>query len=160
MSLRLSLLLGAAIAGGVAGTYYAGYLHGQRVTDAHWSQQWADRDARELRAAEQATTHWTEKLESVTADAKTSTLAARRDADAAVAAADQLQSRATQLAAKLRSCRATTAAGGSPAAPAAGDLLADVLSRIDQTAGQLAAAADAARIAGATCEQSYNALRN
>lgn len=49
-------------------------------------------------------------------------------------------------------------AGGGSAAPSPVDLLADVLSRADQRAGELAEAADAAGIAGRACERAYDAL--
>lgn len=52
-------------------------------------------------------------------------------------------------------------AGTAPGGTATGDaldLLADMLSRVDGASGELAAYADAARIAGHQCERSYDAL--
>ncbi|RQZ58034.1 DUF2514 family protein [Burkholderia cepacia] len=77
------------------------------------------------------------------------------DAFAARAAAGSLQQRVDQLVAAARHSAAAT---GSPAAGDALDLLADVLSRADQRAGDLAEYADRARIAGQQCERDYDAL--
>ena len=52
----------------------------------------------------------------------------------------------------------STAAGDCAAAEARAGVLADLLSRADDRAGGLAAAADAARIAGEACERSYDSL--
>ncbi|WP_233095655.1 DUF2514 family protein [Dickeya solani] len=51
---------------------------------------------------------------------------------------------------------ATAAAGA--ARTNAGILLADVLQRADKRAGELAAYADRARLAGLTCERAYSAI--
>ena len=71
--------------------------------------------------------------------------AARRDARAAGAAADGLRKRAADLAARC-SAESNDAAGG------AGDLLADMLSRMEAHGRELAEYADAARIAGQQCD--------
>lgn len=76
---------------------------------------------------------------------------------------------ADRVAARLRAKLATAgqAGGGAADPPAAGDcsaaeararVLAELLSRADDRAGGLAAAADAARIAGEACERNYDAL--
>lgn len=86
-------------------------------------------------------------------------LAAEADARRADAAAAGLRERARQLAAAAR-CPASnpaSAASGPPAnAPA--DLLADMLERTDEIAGELARYADQARIAGQLCVRAYEAL--
>ncbi|WP_334070261.1 DUF2514 family protein, partial [Burkholderia cepacia] len=66
-----------------------------------------------------------------------------------------LQQRVDQLVAAARHPAATT--GGSAAGDAL-DLLANVLGRADQRAGDLAEYADRARIAGQQCERDYDAL--
>ncbi|MHB0820116.1 DUF2514 family protein [Stutzerimonas stutzeri] len=83
---------------------------------------------------------------------------ARRDADAAGAAADRLRIEAGRIATQLATCNAG-AAGERKARIAAGDLLADVLGRADDRAGELAAIADRARAAGLTCERTYDGVR-
>lgn len=81
------------------------------------------------------------------------------DVRRADAAAVGLRDRARQLAAAAR-CPAEGAAvaSGSPPAIGPGDLLADMLERLDVRAGELARYADQARLAGLTCERSYDAL--
>ncbi|MCY1271599.1 hypothetical protein D9M68_223010 [compost metagenome] len=81
------------------------------------------------------------------------------DARTAGAVAEQLRVRAAQLAAAARAAGNSATAGGSPAAGDPLDVLTDVLSRADARAGELAAYADRARIAGQACERSYDALR-
>ncbi|MCW3641558.1 DUF2514 domain-containing protein, partial [Burkholderia cenocepacia] len=88
-------------------------------------------------------------------DANQQRTAALADAFAARAAAGSLQQRVDQLAAAARH---PAVAAGSPAAGDALDMLADVLGRIDQRAGDLAEYADRARIAGQQCERDYDAL--
>lgn len=57
--------------------------------------------------------------------------------------------------------RAAAHPGAADAGPAAGDavdLLAELFTRADDAAGELAQAADLARAAGTTCERAYDAL--
>jgi hypothetical protein len=87
--------------------------------------------------------------------------AANADRDAAGAAADQLRSRvAAVVAAGRRAACSPAATASSPPAPDALELLADVLRRADARAGELAAFADSAHIAGRICEHAYRALTN
>ena len=85
--------------------------------------------------------------------------AVEADLRAADAAAVGLRDRARQLAVASR-CPAQDPglAPGRPPANAAGDLLADMLERLDETAGELARYADQARLAGQLCERAYDAL--
>lgn len=86
---------------------------------------------------------------------------ARADAAIADAAAGRLRQRVADLIAAARSSQAgldTSPVAGSPAACPADDLLAGVLSRAIEAAGQLATAADQSRAAGAACEAEYNSL--
>lgn len=81
------------------------------------------------------------------------------DARAVLPAGDRLLQRVA--AAGADSCRVSgdpaAVAPGAPAS-AAGDLRADVLRRVVEAAGQLAAAGDAARGAGADAERQYDSL--
>lgn len=63
-----------------------------------------------------------------------------------------------RLAAAVAAARAASAAGGEAASDPIG-VLADVLVRADDRAALLAAYADSARVAGLTCERSYDALK-
>ena len=83
--------------------------------------------------------------------------AARADADSARSAADRLRLR---LAAAERSRSASDPSATSASAPAgaAVDLYADVLGRTLEAARLIGAFADASRIAGLACQQSYSSL--
>ena len=96
-------------------------------------------------------------LEVIRRDAQDHIATAAADAAAADTAADSLRDQVAKLARRPTSC-AGVAAGGQTADPAK-LLLADVLSRIDARAGELAAYADRARIAGEVCERSFNAVK-
>ncbi|MGH6627704.1 MAG: DUF2514 family protein [Burkholderiaceae bacterium] len=83
---------------------------------------------------------------------------ARADARDADAAAERLRVRVAQLIAAARVAGNTAAPGTSSAAGDPLDVLANMFSRLDRRAGELAGYADAARIAGQACERSYDAL--
>lgn len=92
-------------------------------------------------------------------EAERKTVVARADAAVADAASGQLRSRVAALVAQARAAAGNPpAAQGSPPADDPGVLLADVFSRIDARAGELARYADAAAIAGQACERAYIAL--
>jgi len=93
-------------------------------------------------------------LEGIRKDAHEQISTAVSDAAAAHAAAVGLQQQVDRLAA--RRCPSVT--DGSPAADPAGLLLADLLGRIDKRAGELAAHADRARIAGDACVKAYRSV--
>lgn len=84
--------------------------------------------------------------------------AARADARAADTARRELLARAAALANASRRPGDSGAAGSGAAATDPIHLLADVLGRADARAGELAQFADAAHVAGKTCERSYDAL--
>lgn len=152
----------------VAGALFGTYHHGVSVTNATWQSEWNARDTRDAeavakneaseRAKEQARQLSINKaiqdgqqiIDQATADAAT----ARNAADSLRGAADTLASR---LAASQASGNSCTAAA-SKAATRAAVLLADVLKRADQRAGDLASVADQARARGVTCEQAYDGL--
>ena len=100
------------------------------------------------------------QLTEITAHADTQIAAARADAVRARAAADRLRS-AAQSAARACNAGPTDPAPADAGTPATGPglVLADVLSRANDTTGELAAALDAARAAGLACERAYDSLR-
>lgn len=102
---------------------------------------------------------WATDLKGISDDAAKQTEAARLAADAAADAGRRLRG---QLAALAASCRRpaadSAAAAGGASAPAAADLLADVQRRLDEAADRTARFADDSRIAGLTCERSYDSL--
>lgn len=85
---------------------------------------------------------------------------ARADADAARAARQRLlDAQRAYIAAALGGASLDpSAAGSGPTAAAAIDVLADLRGRADDTAGELAAALDAAHAAGIACERAYDTL--
>ena len=89
-------------------------------------------------------------------DAREQNKAATVDAGTADAAGDRLHVEASQFAATA--CGDPGAAQRGASAARAAMVLSDLLQRADKRAGELAAAYDRARIAGLTCERSYDSL--
>ncbi|BFT63296.1 DUF2514 family protein [Pseudomonas moorei] len=167
-SLWLRILPYIAALALVAGALFGAYHHGATVADAKWQVEWNARDARdaEAKATNEAAERTREQayqqsinkavqdgqrlIDQATADAST----ARASADSLRGAADAIAARLAASAASGHSCTAAA----SQAATRAAMVLADVLKRADQRAGDLAEAADQARARGMTCEQAYDGL--
>lgn len=96
------------------------------------------------------------KVNKEASDAREQNKAAAVDAGAADAAGDRLHVEASQFAATA--CGDPGAAQRGASATRAAMVLSDLLQRADKRAGELAAAYDRARIAGLTCERSYDSL--
>jgi hypothetical protein len=152
----------------VAVALFGAYHHGVTVTDSKWQAEWNARDTRDAQAKanneaaertkEQAYQQSINKavqdgqriIDQATADA----VAARTSADSLRGAADAIAARLAASEASGNSCNAAA----SKAASRAAMVLADVLKRIDQRAGDLAADADQSRSRGVTCEVAYTSL--
>ncbi|WP_176331781.1 DUF2514 family protein [Burkholderia vietnamiensis] len=145
----LAFLVALAITAG--GCYFKGHADGARATTV--AAQKAQLDA--VAAARAEEQRRTAAQSEIANDANQQRTAALADAFAARAAAGSLQQRVDRLVAAAHN---PAVAAGSPAAGDAVDLLADVLGRADQRAGELAEYADRARIAGQQCERDYDAL--
>jgi hypothetical protein len=91
-------------------------------------------------------------------DAQKELAAARADASAAADAGRLLRNRIAALTRQARTASDTTAPAGSPPADATADLLADVQRRLGEATDRIAQFADAAHIAGKTCERDYHSL--
>jgi hypothetical protein len=93
-------------------------------------------------------------------DAKKDAEVARADARTAGDAADRLRQRVDQLLAAARAAKDTGASGGGQGKPGGDplDVLVDVLVRSDKASGILAEYADQLKVAGLSCERSYDAL--
>ena len=91
-------------------------------------------------------------------EAKRQADAARADADSANRAAERLRKRANVAFSSPGSADPAASASGSAASNPA-SVYADVLGRLGDAAGQLAAIADERGIAGNACERSYDALK-
>lgn len=96
-------------------------------------------------------------IEGIRRDAQEQIAAVAADAAAADDAASRLRARVAQLSRRPASCAGS--AGGSDSADAARDLLAVMLSRIDEASGGIAEFADRSRAAGLTCQVSYEAMK-
>ena len=118
--------------------------------------QAALKQSEENRAKEQA---WQARQKEVSDEAERKLTQARADAVIADAAAGKLQQRVAALVAQARAATRDPAStpSSAPATDAIG-LLAGVLGRLDQAAGQYAAAADESRAAGEACVAAYDAL--
>ncbi|MDN8056387.1 DUF2514 family protein [Burkholderia multivorans] len=144
----LALLLGVA-----AGVYGEHLISAREIADMKAAA--AQAQAKAVDAARAEEQRRTAAQQEIANDANQQRTAALADAFAARAAASSLQQRVDQLVAAARH-PATSA--GSPAAGDALDLLADVLGRADEAAGELAKIADERGIAGKQCEADYDAL--
>ncbi|MBR8344248.1 DUF2514 family protein [Burkholderia ambifaria] len=143
----------AALLGAAVGAYSVHLISAVEISAMRADAARAQAQAvAEARAEEQRRTA---AQSEIAKDANQQRTAALADAFAARAAAGSLQQRVDQLVAAARHPAAAT---GSPPAGDALDLLADVLGRADQRAGELAEYADRARIAGQQCERDYDAL--
>jgi len=96
-------------------------------------------------------------IEGIRRDAQEKIAAVAADAAAADDAASRLRARVTELSRRPASCPGV--ADGGEATDAARDLLAVMLSRIDEASGGVAEFADRSRAAGLTCQVSYEALK-
>lgn len=152
----------------VFGALYGAYHHGLSVKDAEWVSRWNDRNTLDAkaraanesaaRAKEQA---YQRSIEKAVQDGQRTIDQATADASSARAAADSLRGAADAIAARLAASQAggnSCTAATSAAATRAAMVLADVLKRADQRAGDLAEYADQARARGMTCEQAFDGL--
>lgn len=102
----------------------------------------------------------TEATRKVVSDAQAQTVAAQSAAHDAATAADSLRQRVAALVASSRAPGNSTAAGRGSGQQ--GDdpigMLAELLNRVDERQGIVAAYADRLRIAGQSCEAAYDSL--
>jgi chromosome segregation ATPase len=120
----------------------------------------ADVDAKAAKASEQARQTELKRqrdIDQVRNDAQQKIKVAAADAINAQSAADSLQLEVNKLLAGRAALNSQVAAGGASIRDLTA-VLADLRQRADKRAGELAAIADANRIAGQACERSYDAL--
>ncbi|HHY6927773.1 TPA: DUF2514 family protein [Burkholderia ambifaria] len=144
----------AVIVGVIVGAA-AGYSKGHR--DADQSAKVSDQ-AKQIDGLRVERDEFRRRLvaqQGVATDAAKERDQARADAAVADGVANGLRK---QVAALVADVRRAGASAGSPATGDALDLLADLLSRTDEAAGELARIADERGIAGWQCERSYDAL--
>jgi len=111
-----------------------------------------------IEAAREEGRRRTAAVEKARDDATKQAGVAAADASGARAERDGLRAHANALA-RTAIARDPAAADGSPTGADAVDLLAYMLGRVSDRATELARVADRARIAGLTCEQSYDRVR-
>lgn len=152
----------------VAGALFGAYHHGETVTNDEWQAKWSERDARDVAALasneaaertkeqsrQQAINKVVQNGQALIDTAAAAVTAANRESDRLRSAADGLASRIAASQAGGNSCTAAA----SQAATRAVMVLADVLKRADQRAGDLAGYADQSHSRGVICEQAYDSL--
>ena len=162
--LRIALAAGALALAGSAGwgaravlaDRDLAQLQGQRDADR---ASWSTASAEASEAARETERLRRRALEKAATDADAQNTRLLADAAAAAAAGRRLHDTAAAFAAgACPSPGSSTPAEASPATPTPAVVLAELFRRADERAGDLAAAADAARAAGAACEASFDAL--
>ncbi|MDN7790424.1 DUF2514 family protein [Burkholderia contaminans] len=141
-----------AVAVGIAG----GYIKGHRDADQSATVETQAKRIRDLVAERDESDRIARQQQENAVDASKLRDQARAAADAAASAADRLRKQVAELVARAHH---PSAAPGGPAADDALDLLADVLGRTDEAAGEFARIADERGIAGQQCERDYDALK-
>lgn len=150
------------------GALYGAYHHGVSTTNATWKAEWNDRDTRDAqakeqneaaeRAKEQARQQAINKVvqngQALIDTAAAAVTAANRESDRLRSAADGVTSRIAASQAGGNSCTAAASAAATRAVL----VLADLLKRTDQRAGELAEYADQSHSRGLTCERAYDGL--
>lgn len=157
----------AALAGSGAALYRSGHAAGEEGERKTWQAKWNEEAARlatartkaELEAREEEQRRQAE-IDEVRDHAQEQIAQAQADAVAAGVESVRLREQARRLAARASQCAGNpSAAQGGPATGQPAMVLADLLSRADERAGELAAAYDRARASGLACERAYDSLR-
>lgn len=155
----LTLLLGLA-------SHWGAYQHGISIERAKAGQASAQRDSGDRLAeviGERGARQEEQRRAIAQVEARAHAQEERTIADTGAVGADtagqRLRDEASKLAATV-SCpgKDTAAIARGQAATRAAMVLSDLLARADARAGELAAAYDRARIAGAQCEREYDVL--
>lgn len=149
----------------IFGSLYAAYEHGVSVTDTKWLGKWAERDTKDQLATATAEAAERDKeqarqrsINKAVQDGQKIIDQVAADAAANRASSSGLRRDIDQLTGQLSASQAsvnTCTANASEAASRAALVLADVLKRANQRAGELAETADQARARGLMCESVY-----
>ena len=156
------LALLAALVGVGAYEHHRGYATGRADVQQAWDKERTAQLATAVAASEANRSLEQQRAQAAqeaTRNAELAQDAARVAAVRAAAAGDGLRVRTVAVAAACdRPAVNPGAAPISPAASSPGDMLADVLRRIEDAAGQLAAVADERGAAGDACVSAYDSL--
>jgi len=161
-SIAAAVALGVAVA--LAATWHAGRIKAaEQAVHAHYAVVLAD--IRDKTAAAQAAfrqreTAWQTRFDKEASDGQTRIDAAHRDVAGARSERDGLRADLDRYRAAARAAADTGTATAGETTGAAIDLLAELFSRADEAAGELAQAADLAHAAGITCERAADSLTN
>ncbi|MCZ0752572.1 DUF2514 domain-containing protein [Aeromonas enteropelogenes] len=161
-----ALVIAALVGGGVV-LYWSGHAAGEAGERKTWQAKWNEETARQAIARARAEQKAREEdsrrqaeIDEVRDHAQEEIARAQDDAAAAGLESGRLREQARRLAARASQCASNSGATqGSPAAEQPAVVLADLLSRADERAGELAAAYDRARASGLACERAYDSLR-
>lgn len=159
-AIAAAVALGAAVT--LAATWHAGRVKAaEKAVHAHYAVVLAD--IRDKTAAAQAAfrateTAWQTRFDKEARNGQTRIDAARRDAAGARSERDGLRADLDHYRAAARAAANSCAAAAGETTGAAVDLLAELFSRADEAAGELAQALDLANAAGRTCERAADAL--
>lgn len=153
----------SAVFAGLAAWTAQGWRYGakiSRIETAHakQDQERADAALAAVEAARNEERRRTAVMEKARDEAQEKARAAAADADGVRTELGRLRRHANTLA-RAAVARDPAAAVGSPPRASSVDLLAYMLSRVSDRAAELATIADRARIAGLTCERSYDEMR-
>ncbi|WP_324041374.1 DUF2514 domain-containing protein [Aeromonas caviae] len=145
---------------------WGAYRHGVDITDTAWQSKWdkqslelAEAKAKAIERVREEEQRMQSAIDKVRQHAEQQIARAEADATDADAAADRVRHAAERLAARANQCASHTGAaqpGETARQPAV--VLADLLSRADARAGELARAYDRARASGLACERAYHSL--
>ncbi|WP_322864389.1 DUF2514 family protein [Aeromonas allosaccharophila] len=157
----------AALAGGGVALYRSGHSAGEEGERKTWQAKWNEETARLATARTRAEQEAREEelrrqaeIDEVRAHAQEQIAQAQADATAAGVESGRLREQARRLAARASQCAShSSTPQGSPTVEQPAVVLADLLSRADERAGELAAAYDRARASGLACERAYDSLR-
>ena len=165
MFTRAKLIIAAVVL--AATVAFASWWHISRVhtaekaVHAHYAivlGEIREKTAAAVTAFRATETAWRTRIDKEAKDGQDRIDLARHDATAARTERDRLRA---DVARYRTAARATQHSGAPTSGPTTGDaldLFADLFSRADARAGELAEFADAAHAAGITCERSYDAL--
>lgn len=159
-TVALAIMLAALVA--LASWWHLSRVHAaEKAVHAHYAIVLAeirDKTAAAARAFRATETAWRTRIEKEASDGQTRIDLARRDAAGARTERDRLRADVARYRAAARAASNPGSATAGPTTADALDLLADLFSRADARAGELAEFADAAHAAGLTCQRSYDAL--
>lgn len=159
-AIAAAVALGAAVT--MAAAWHAGRVKAaEKAVHAHYAVVLAD--IRDKTAAAQAAfrateTAWQTRIDKEARNGQTRIDAARRDAAGARRERDGLRADLDRYRAAARSATDTCAATAGETTGAAVDLLAELFSRADEVAGELAQSLDLANASGIACERAADAL--